>query len=266
MLEIPVNSTPPLRALVCGSTQGIGRATAQLLATQGTQVTLLARNESALDDVLGELAPVTGGTHKRLVGDFSKPEELQQRVAEFIAAEGPHNILINNTGGPPGGPVHTAAPEAFRSALDMHVVCNQLLVQTLLSGMKETGYGRVVNIISTSVYEPIPNLGVSNTTRAAVAGWAKTLSKELGSFGITVNNVLPGFTATGRLDKIIDTRATKTGNSKDKVAEGMRALVPLGRFAEAEEVAAAVAFLASPAASYINGVSLPVDGGRLNSI
>ncbi len=132
--------------------------------------------------------------------------------------------------------------------------------------MKLARYGRIINVISTSVKQPLPNLGVSNTVRGAVANWAKTLANELGEFEITVNNVLPGATATGRLTSIINNKAEKTGLSIEQVAEGMKAEIPLKRFAEPVEVANAIVFLASPQASYINGINLPVDGGRTKSL
>jgi 3-oxoacyl-[acyl-carrier protein] reductase len=148
----------------------------------------------------------------------------------------------------------------------MHLLCNHVLVQAVVPGMRAEGYGRIVNIVSTSVREPIPGLGVSNTVRAATAGWAKTLSKELGPYGITVNNILPGSTRTGRLESLLASRAKAAGTAEATIEQAMTAEIPLRRFAEPAEIAAAVAFLASPAASYITGVSLPVDGGRMASI
>ncbi|MGZ3921061.1 MAG: SDR family oxidoreductase, partial [Bacteroidia bacterium] len=150
----------------------------------------------------------------------------------------------------------------FITAINHHLICNHILVQACMEGMKNTGYGRIVNVISTSVKAPLPNLGVSNTVRAAVGNWAKTMANELGRFGITVNNVLPGATATQRLAGIIEGKASKTNVSNDEVKNEMLHEIPLGRFADPAEVANAVAFLSSPAAAYINGINLPVDGGR----
>lgn len=252
------------RAVVCGSSQGIGRAAALTLAAQGAAVTLVARDEAALSDVLASLTP--GPRHEIVVGDFSNPAELQLRVAAHLESTGPAHILVNNTGGPASGPILDARPNDFLAAMQMHLVCNQLLVQTVVPGMKQAGFGRIINIISTSVREPIPGLGVSNTTRWAVAAWAKTLSRELGPFAITVNNVLPGYTDTARLRALFTARAKRESRTPEQVAEETMKAVPAGRFGRPEEIAAAIAFLASPEAAYVNGINLPVDGGRLSSM
>ena len=254
------------RALVCGSTQGIGRASADALAAAGAEVVLLARNADQLRSVRAALPAGTGVTHDFLVADFSEPEMVREAVTAYLASHPPLHILINNTGGPAPGPALEASLDAFRAAFAMHLLCNHVLVQALVPGMRAAGYGRIINIVSTSVHEPIKGLGVSNTVRAATAGWAKTLSKELSPFGITVNNILPGSTRTGRLATLLAGRAKTADTSIDTIEASMTGEIPIGRFAEPEEIAAAVAFLASPAASYINGVSLPVDGGRMASI
>lgn len=251
--------------LVCGASRGIGRACAQALTELGASITAVARDADALQTVAAELPAGDGQKHQWLALDFAAPEAMATRLREHLERD-PVQIVINNTGGPPPGPVADAEPEAFMEGFRRHLICNQLIVQAALPGMRAAGYGRIVNIVSTSVYEPIPGLGVSNTIRAAVAGWAKTLSREIGPEGFTVNNVLPGFTATGRLDALIRGNAEKAGISEEEQAARMKAGVPMGRFAEPEEIAAAVAFLASPAGSYISGVSLAVDGGRLQSI
>jgi 3-oxoacyl-[acyl-carrier protein] reductase len=249
------------RALVCGSTQGIGKAAAEELAKLGATITLLARNESALKEGLAGLNTEHGQNHQYLVADFSNPIGLQAIIEAHIS-KNTYHILINNTGGPPAGQAITADLDAFRVAFDQHLVCNQILVQALVDGMKHSAYGRIINIISTSVKLPIPGLGVSNTIRGAVANWSKTLAGELGPFGITVNNVLPGATSTQRLSTIIENKANKQGKSIEEIEEEMKQEIPAKRFAEASEVASAIAFLASPAASYVNGINLPVDGGR----
>jgi 3-oxoacyl-[acyl-carrier protein] reductase len=253
-------------ALVCGGSEGIGRAAAEELATLGANITVLARREDALQTVVAALpSSAPGQTHGWIAADVADGDALRRRI-EAAANAHPFHILINNSGGPPGGPAHNANPDAFLSAFHQHLLAAHACVQATLPGMKTAGWGRIVNVISTSVKEPIANLGVSNTIRGAVASWAKTLSRELGGFGITVNNVLPGYTRTQRLDQILRDRAASANKSEDDIARGMLATVPVGRFAEAKEIANAIAFLASPAAGYINGVSLAVDGGRMQSI
>ncbi|HET6602636.1 MAG TPA: SDR family oxidoreductase [Xanthomonadaceae bacterium] len=252
-------------ALVCGASAGIGRATATVLAQMGAAVTVLARDEATLQALARSLPRTGSQQHGWIVADMFEIDPLRAKVEAVVSAN-PVQILVHNTGGPPGGPAHGAGVDAFRRAFEAHLVAGHTLLQAVLPGMREAGWGRVVNIISTSVKEPITGLGVSNTIRGAVASWAKTLAAELGPHGITVNNVLPGFTRTGRLDALIAERAGKSGRSTREVAEGMLAQVPAGRFAEPEEIAAAVAFLASPAAAYVNGINLPVDGGRTRSL
>lgn len=252
-------------ALVGGASAGIGRAVALELAALGANVTLVARTESTLQAALAELDTSQGQQHGYLVADFDDSQILLTKITELLLIK-PVHVLVNNTGGPPGGPITGAKPEDFLRAYHNHLICNQLLAQAVLPGMKEAGYGRIVNIISTSVKEPLENLGVSNTTRWAVASWAKTWANEVGAFGITVNNVLPGYTGTGRLREIIEKRAAAAATPVETVENQFRNQVPLRRFAEPAEVAAAVAFLASPAAGYINGINLPVDGGRTRSL
>ncbi len=253
-------------ALVAGSSQGIGKEAAIELSKMGAKVVLLARNEDKLKTVLGELDSSLGQSHEYLVADFSNPENLEKVIQNYISKGNVINVLINNSGGPKGGKAIDAPTQEFRDAFAMHLICNQILVQNVVEGMKSSKYGRVINVISTSVKAPLRDLGVSNTVRGAVANWAKTLSVELGEYGITVNNVLPGATNTVRLKEIISNKSKKTGKSEKEVAAAMASAVPMGRVADAHEVANAIAFLASPAASYINGINLPVDGGRTPSL
>lgn len=255
-------------ALVCGSTAGIGRATAIELASLGAACILLARDETKLERTCAELPRPKGAEHRWLSADFADPSAVNDAAmrALELAPTGAVHILVNNTGGPAGGPIIDARADAFLDAFRMHLVNNHALVQKLAPGMSAAGYGRVINIISTSVKAPIPGLGVSNTIRGAVASWAKTLATELAPQGITVNNILPGFTDTERLTSLFTARATREGKTFEAVLAGAVASIPAGRLGLAEEVAAAAAFLATPAAAYINGINLPVDGGRTPSL
>ena len=253
-------------ALVCGGSQGIGHAAAIELAALGADVTLLARSADALEKALTALPRTHAAQrHATIAADMNEHTGLREKV-DAAANDRAVHILINNTGGPPGGPAHAAALDDFRIAFNQHLMAAQIVLQAVLPGMRESGYGRVINVISTSVKEPIRNLGVSNTIRGAVASWAKTLAGELGPFGITVNNVLPGYTKTQRLEQILADRANATGKDEETVASAMIASVPAGRFADAAEIGAVIAFLASPAAGYVNGINVPVDGGRMQSL
>lgn len=253
------------KAIVCGSTQGIGLAIAEELALLGAGCTLLARNEEGLKEAVQKLDTQLRQQHGYLVADFSKPDELKKIIEAYVAKNTVH-ILINNTGGPAAGPITEATEEAFLNTFNQHLICNHILTKAVIPSMKKEGFGRIVNVISTSVKIPLKNLGVSNTIRGAVASWAKTMANELGQYNITVNNVLPGFTSTKRLSTLIDNIAKKGNTVVDIVEKNMMEEVPMKRFADASEVAAVAAFLASPAASYVNGVSIPVDGGRTGSI
>jgi len=251
-------------ALVCGSTAGIGKATAIALAEEGAIVTLIARNEDKLKATLAELPQHRN--HDYIVADFSNPLALKEKVETYIKEHHGFHVLVNNTGGPAGGPVFSAKIEEFENAFTQHLKCNHVLVQAVVPQMKVQGYGRIINVISTSVKQPLDGLGVSNTIRGAVASWSKTLANELGQYGITVNNVLPGATGTERLTQIIKNKSTKTGKSEEEAANAMKNSIPAKRFAKPEELADAITFLASERAAYINGINLPVDGGRTKSL
>jgi 3-oxoacyl-[acyl-carrier protein] reductase len=253
------------RALVCGSTQGIGRACAHELALLGASVTLMARDEARLREVVKGLPRGQGQSHDTLLVDLSDLASARASAGRMTAG-GPYHILINNTGGPPTGPLLEATAEQFLAAFQSLLLSAHVLVQAVAPGMKSAGYGRIINITSTSVKQPIPNLGLSNSVRAAVANWAKTLSQELGPHGITVNNILPGYTSTERLSSLLQGRARKQGVTEEEIVRELQGSIPAGRFGKPEEIAAAAAFLATPAAAYINGINLPVDGGRLGSL
>lgn len=249
------------RALVCGSTQGIGRAIAVEMARAGADVTLFARNREALNEVVDEMQEDSGGDHDVLVADFNYPDQVHAAIEQYTQRQTIH-ILVNNTGGPPAGAAVDADVEEYHQAFSAHLIANHRLVQACVPGMKTAGYGRIINVISTSVKVPINGLGVSNTIRGAVASWSKTISVELGPFGITVNNLLPGSIETSRLESLFQTRAKASGKSVDVVRQEMIGEIPLRRFGEPYEIAVAAVFLASPAASFISGINLPVDGGR----
>ncbi len=252
-------------ALIGGSTQGIGLASAQELAQLGATCILISRSGEKLAQAVATLDATQGQHHRYLVADFDHPEQVHDVVAAYIKDKN-ITILINNTGGPAGGPVMNAKPESFIQAFQQHLICNHILATLLLPGMQAEGWGRIVNIISTSVKIPLKNLGVSNTIRGAVASWAKTMANEAAQYGITVNNVLPGSTATGRLDAIMQNKAATQHKDKAEIEQEMINEVPAHRIGKPEEIAAMVAFLCTSAASYVNGTSIPVDGGRTGSI
>lgn len=253
------------RAVICGSSQGIGYAIAEELAQMGANCILLARNEENLRIAASQLDTSIRQMHSYHAIDFND-EEATRKLIQSIIAEGPVHILVNNSGGPAAGPIIEATEEQFVKAFHQHLITNHILTRAVMEGMKNEGFGRIINIISTSVKIPLKNLGVSNTIRGAVASWAKTMANELGQYGITVNNVLPGFTRTARLDSLIASIAHKESISTELVENNMMSEVPARRFGEAAEVAAVAAFLASPAAAFVNGTSIPVDGGRTGSI
>ncbi|WP_226960703.1 SDR family oxidoreductase [Thalassotalea sp. LPB0316] len=253
-------------ALVCGASQGIGKACAIALAAHGANVTLFARNPESLAQVKAQLDTSFEQQHHILVADFSDPEQVKKALEEHLTKVPSIDIVINNTGGPAPGLASQSDPMLFVKAFEQHLINNQNIAQLVTPKMKEKGYGRIINVISTSVKQPINGLGVSNTIRGAVASWAKTLANELGPYNITVNNVLPGATATARLDAIIEGKAKKQNISVEQATINEKATIPMNRFAEPEEFANAVTFLASPSAGYITGINLPVDGGRTSCL
>jgi 3-oxoacyl-[acyl-carrier protein] reductase len=252
--------------LVCGGSQGIGFATAMAFAESGANVTILSRDESKLKSAIAKLPKTNSQNHHYIVADFSSPGSLVAIITSFMTNNHAFDILINNAGGPPAGKITDAKVDEFLNAFNIHLICNHTLAMLMLPQMKENGFGRIINIISTSVKQPLPGLGVSNTIRAAVGNWSKTLSNEVASFGITVNNVLPGATETTRLQAIFENKAAKSGKTIGEVKQEMLDEIPSRRFANPNEVANAVVFLASEQAAYINGINIPVDGGRTSSL
>ncbi len=251
--------------MVCGSTQGIGLSVARELSLLGASCILLGRSKAALIEAKQSLDTSINQVHGICVADQSDPMQLGSAVTAVLS-DGPIQILVNNSGGPASGPILQSDSDAFLKTFQQHLLANHQLAQLLIPGMRASNYGRILNIISTSVRIPLKNLGVSNTIRGAVASWAKTLANEIGPDQITVNNILPGFTRTNRLLALMEEKAKKEHKSLESVEQEWKSEVPLRRIAEPEEVAALAAFLASPAASYIHGASIPVDGGRTGSI
>ena len=254
------------RALVCGSSKGIGAAAAIELSKLGASIILLARNEDSLSEVLSKLDESRNQSHSYLIADFDNPKELRIKIQEYLTKNPSIDILINNSGGPKPSPIIDSKIDDFINAFNRHLICNHILVQAFVPNMKKKKFGRIINITSTSVKEPIKGLGISNTIRGAVANWAKTLSFELGEFGITVNNILPGYTDTQRLQEIFLTKSKNNNFDIETIISDAHAQIPLGRFADPKETAKAICFLASEDASYINGINLPVDGGRLSTL
>lgn len=250
------------KAIICGASKGIGKACAFEIAALGASVTLAARNREMLENICAELDVSKGQKHAFVVADFADPAALKTAITGYVLQNGPFHILVNNTGGPPAGQVHTAAEDEFIAAFTQHLIGNQIMVQAVLDGMKQAEYGRIINVISTSVKQPIAGLGVSNTTRGAVASWAKTLAEEVGPYGITVNNLLPGYTQTERLIEVLQAKADAQGMSLEAVIAAEKQNIPARRFGQPHELGQVVAFLASPAAAYINGTNVTVDGGR----
>ncbi len=262
-----INSSWAKNAMVCGSSQGIGASTALELSKKGVSITLVARNEKKLNKILLELDMSFNQSHDYIVADFDSPIDLEKKVKNYLYEKHKKfHFLINNSGGPKPGKILDSKTTDFINAFNRHLICNHLLTKLLIGDMKQMRFGRIINIISTSVKQPIKGLGVSNTIRAAVANWAKTLSFEVGLEGVTVNNILPGFTNTQRLQNIFKNKAQSSGDDIESIIVQAQSEIPIGRFADPSEVAKIIVFLCSKDAAYINGTSIPVDGGRLGSM
>jgi 3-oxoacyl-[acyl-carrier protein] reductase len=239
-------------AVVCGASKGIGAAIAESFKAAGAQVVSVSRtHNNKFDNFTCDL------------GDLNLVERASR---EILAKYQKVHILVNNSGGPKGGSLLDADTRSMTSAYTQHVLASQLLAKNFVPSMKSEQYGRIINVLSTSVKTPIPNLGVSNTIRGAMNSWSKTLANELGEFGITVNNLLPGFTKTERLETLRKSVAERLKMTEDQVTEMWLESIPMHRFAEPSDLANAALYLASPLASYVTGISLTVDGGRTPSL
>ena len=245
-------------ALVCGASKGIGRACALMLARAGARVVACARSQTDLDSLVVEMH---GAGHAAVVLDLADIEAVRQAMSSM----GDVQIVVNNSGGPPGGALLENTLEDFEGPFRRHLHAAHTIVQMLSPGMKKAGSGRIVNIISTSVREPIDNIGLSNTLRGAMASWSKSLSRELDPC-ITINNILPGFTNTDRLDSLASSISERTGSPVEDITEGWLSGVPIQRLVDPLETAVAVTFLCLPSSGAIRGVSLAIDGGRMRSI
>lgn len=248
-------------ALVCGASKGIGRATSLMLARAGANVVVCARSSDKLDDLLEEMY---GSGHSKLILDLEDTSALEIKINRLIKNQNIH-ILVNNAGGPPGGPLLSNSINDFDAPFKRHLHAAHTITKILAPIMESEGYGRIVNIISTSVREPIDNIGLSNTLRGAMGSWAKSLSREL-SPCITINNILPGFTDTDRLGSLAKSISDRTGNSIESVQDKWMDSVPIQRLIDPLETGAAVTWLCLPSSGSIRGISLAVDGGRMRSI
>jgi 3-oxoacyl-[acyl-carrier protein] reductase len=253
-------------AIVCGSSQGIGKAVALRFSEMGANVFILARSENSLKDTIQELHNNGKQSHSYIQVDFSNPENAIQKIKNEIPEEKIFHILVNNSGGPAPGEINSADINNMRLAFEQHVIMSQLLTQYVLLGMKSAGFGRIINIISIGLKQPIENLGISNTIRGAMGSWAKTLARELAPLGITVNNLLPGHTKTTRLEALIQNRAKLGNKSVEQIENELLSLIPAGRLGKPEDIANAAGFLASQEATFITGINLPVDGGFLSCL
>ena len=251
-------------ALVCGCTQGIGLSIATMLAEAGCTIIGFARNAQSLQDVIATLPSENGQLHQSLVADFSDLHAVQSALESL--GDMHIDIIINNSGGPPPGTIEQSTIASFHEAFDRLLMSSHVIAQYCVPKMKERTFGRIINIISTSVRQPLDGLGVSNTIRSATASWSKTLSNEVAQFGITVNSVLPGATKTGRLNGLIERKSKEQQKSKEEIAQAMAEEVPMKRLGEPHEIASAAVFLASDFASYITGTTMLVDGGRTKAL
>lgn len=249
-----------LRAVVCGGSSGIGKACSKLLANNGASITIISRSKNKLNNIVSNLDRSKDQSHKFICADLNEPNRLDEILKDKLDYK--VDILINNSGGPKGGLLIDAEPTEFTLAFNRLLVSSQILTKFVVSDMQKQGFGRIINIISTSINQVIPGLGVSNTVRGAVSQWSKTLAIELGSYNITVNNILPGYTKTKRLEELATSKAQELNTTKDNIYKLWADSTSLKRLAEPNEIANTVLFLCSGGSSYITGHNLSVDGGR----
>lgn len=252
-------------ALVAASSKGLGRAVAEELAAEGARVVLCARGAEALEATRAALAD-SGAEVTAVAADLTDPLQVERVIEVGVQAFGPIDILITNTGGPPPGPFESHTPEAWSEAVRQNLDSVLNLTRSVLPAMKERRWGRIITITSVAVKQPVDGLILSNSIRAAVTGFAKTLANEVAPFGITVNNVMPGYTRTERLDQLAADIAERSGGSVEDAFSAWEGQIPLGRVGDPREFAALVAFLASERASYITGTSIAVDGGAIKAL
>ena len=253
------------RALVGGSSKGLGNAVAKQLARSGATVTLLSNNEQRLINTVNDLKEQTGLNHDYLVVDYNNFEEYQKKIEEYLLVN-PIDILINNTQGPRGGDVMNVSIEDYQKSFDLLFKSVVITTMIALKNMKKNKWGRIINMASMSVKEPLQYLALSNSIRSALTTWGKTLSNDLGSYNITVNNILTGYFNTQRINQLNSEKAKKLNINIEEVYQSMKELVPLKRIGDPREFAYLITFLASDNAAYINGANIPIDGGLIRSM
>lgn len=253
-------------ALVTASSRGLGRAVAEELAAEGAALVLCARNEASLNTTAAAIRDATGAQVITVVADVSDPSAIDRVWSRARDEFGRVDILVTNAGGPPAGPFEAHTPSAWSDALRLNFESVVNMTRAVLPSMKERRWGRIINITSIAVKQPVDNLILSNSVRAAVTGFARTLANEVASYGITVNNVMPGYTLTDRIANLAETNASQHGTSTEAVIGVWESQIPMGRLGTPREFAAMVAFLASERASYTTGSSIPVDGGWIRSL
>ena len=253
-------------AFVAAASKGLGRAIAEELAAEGVDLFLCARGEEALMQTRAEIAKKSGVRVEAMTADVSNESECRNVIREAIARLGKIDILVTNAGGPPSGKFESLTPEMWKDAVDLTLMSVVNLTREVIPGMKERRWGRIINVTSIAVKQPVDGLMLSNSLRTAVTGFAKTLANEVSSFGITVNNILPGYTRTERVEQLSEAAATREGTTAEEVTAKWESQIPAGRLGEPREFGAVAAFLASERASFVTGTSIPVDGGWIKGL